>query len=150
VAVMDLTPQSVTAFVHGAVPAIARIGVVVESISPGRVDLRVPIAGNSNHVGTMYAGALFALAELPGGLLPLSVLDPSRFTPIVADLTIRYLAAARTDVTLTARMDPDELVRLGRCAEEDGRAEYILELEGSDTSGRTVIRSTARYVLRRG
>ena len=143
-----LTPELATAFVHQSVPAIGRLGVVVEAIEPGSVVLRVPIEGNANHMGTMYAGALFALAELPGGLLPLAVLDPGRYVPIVTDMQVHFVAAARTDVTLSARMDPDELQALGARADSEGQSSFTLDLHGEDAVGRTVLTSTAHYVLR--
>jgi len=144
----EFTPQMATDFVHRAVPAIGRLGVVVDAISPGAVELRVPIEGNANHMGTMYAGALFALAELPGGLIPLAVLTPGRYTPIVTGLEIQFLAAARTDVTLSARMDPEELRALREQVDSDGRADFTLDLVGQDANGRTVITSRAHYQLR--
>ena len=143
-----LTPELATAFVHQSVPAIGRLGVVVEAIEPGAVVLRVPIEGNANHMGTMYAGALFALAELPGGLLPLAVLDPGRYVPIVTDMQVHFVAAARTDVTLAARMDPDELQALAARADSEGQSSFTLALHGADSAGRTVLTSTAHYVLR--
>jgi acyl-coenzyme A thioesterase PaaI-like protein len=145
---MTMTPDQATQFVHQVVPAIGRLGVVVEAIGPGSVDLRVPIEGNANHMGTMYAGALFAVVELPGGLLPLAVLDPTKYTPIVTGVDIRFLAAARSDVRLSARMDPDELRSLGTQVDETGRADFTLELQGIDADGRTVVSSTAYYQLR--
>ncbi len=147
-AMTEFTPQVATDFVHQAVPAIGRLGVVVEAISPGAVDLRLPIEGNANHMGTMYAGALFALAELPGGLIPLAVLTPGRYTPIVTAMEIQFLAAARTDVTLSARMDPQELRALRDEVDAEGQAEFSLELVGQDANGRTVITSTGHYQLR--
>jgi acyl-coenzyme A thioesterase PaaI-like protein len=142
------TAQMATDFVHGAVPAIGRLGVVVEAISPGSVDLRVPIEGNANHMGTMYAGALFALAELPGGLIPLAAFEPGRYTPIVTGVEIRFVAAARTDVTLSARMDPGDLRALGEQVDAEGLAHFTLDLVGRDAEGRTVITSTGHYQLR--
>ena len=144
----EFTPQMATDFVHQAVPAIGRLGVMVEAISPGAVELRVPIEGNANHMGTMYAGALFALAELPGGLIPLAVLTPGRYTPIVTALEIQFLAAARTDVTLSARMDPAQLRALRDQVDSEGQADFTLDLVGQDANGRTVIASRAHYQLR--
>lgn len=144
----EFTPEMATDFVHQAVPAIGRLGVVVEAISPGTVHLRVPLEGNANHMGTMYAGALFALAELPGGLIPLAVLPPSQYTPIVTALEIQFLAAARSDVTLAAVMDPQDVRALGDQVDAEGRADFTLELVGRDSDGRTVITSTGHYQLR--
>ena len=145
---MEITPEQATAFVHQTVPAIGRLGVVVEEVGPGSVRLRVPIEGNNNHFGTMYAGAMFGLCELPGGLIPLGVLDPMKYTPIVTGVDIRFLAAARTDVTLEAHIDPVQMRALGEQVDREGRAEFTLELHGEDASGRTVVRSTAHYQLR--
>lgn len=144
----ELTPRIATDFVHQAVPAIGRLGVVVDAISPGSVTVRVPIDGNANHMGTMYAGALFALAELPGGLIPLAALPPGRYTPIVTAMEIQFLAAARSDVTLTAAMDPQDVRALGDLVDAEGRAGFTLELVGRDSDGRTVITSTGHYQLR--
>jgi acyl-coenzyme A thioesterase PaaI-like protein len=96
----------------------------------------------------MYAGALFALAELPGGLIPLAVLEPGRYTPIVTALEITFLAAARTDVTLSARMDPEDLRTLAAQVDAEGQADFTLDLAGQDAKGRTVISSTGHYQLR--
>lgn len=145
---MEITAQQATEFVHATVPAIGRVGVTVEALGPGWVQLRVPLEGNANHFGTMYAGALFALAELPGGLLPLAVLDPTKYTPIVTAVDIRFVAAARSDVTLVARMEPDELTALAAQADAEGRAEFTLELVGRDADERVVVQSTAVYQLR--
>lgn len=53
------------------------------SAGPGSTTLRMPIEGNGNHVGTMHAGALFTLAEVPGGVVFGGVADMKRFYPIV-------------------------------------------------------------------
>ena len=144
----SFTPQMATEFVHQAVPAIGRLGVVVEAITPGAVDLRVPIEGNANHFGAMYAGAMFAVAELPGGLIPLSVLPPGEYTPILTAFEIQFVAAARTDVVLSARMDLDHLRALRDQVDAHGQANFTLELLGQDAHGRTVLTSRAHYQLR--
>jgi acyl-coenzyme A thioesterase PaaI-like protein len=144
----ELTPQAATDFVHAAVPAIGKLGVEVAAIEPGSVTLRLPFEPNRNHMGTLYAGALFALAELPGGLLPLAVLDPASYTPIVTRVEIDFLAAARSDVTLTAHLSVQRLQELAREADAEGGAGFTLDLHGEDAGGRTVLRSHADYLLR--
>ncbi len=144
---MEITAQQATEFAHATIPAIGRMGVRVADLGPGWVDLVVPIEGNGNHFGTMYAGALFSLVEMPGGFLPLSVLGP-QFTPIVTRVDIRFMAAARTDVRLHAEISPEELQRLAEVAAEDGKAEFTLDLAGRDDSDRVVVECTAYYQLR--
>ncbi len=144
----ELTAAAATRLLHETIPAVGRLGIVVDRVDRGEVELRVPIEGNANHIGTMYAGALFALAELPGGLIPVSLLGPIRFSPIVTDMQVRFLAPARTDVTLVARIDPEEMVALADRAAQVGFAEFVLLLEGRDASGRTVIMTRGTYQLR--
>ncbi|MEZ5184485.1 MAG: YiiD C-terminal domain-containing protein [Candidatus Nanopelagicales bacterium] len=144
----ELTAQMATDFVHQVVPAVGRLGITVQSVGPGTVTLRAPIEGNANHMGTMYAGVLVALAELPGGLLPLGVLDPTKYIPIVTAMEVQFTAAARTDVTLSASMEPADLRALGERVESEGRAEFTLDLHGEDANGRTVISSVGHYLLR--
>ena len=140
--------QTATQMVHQLVPAIGRLGVRVDRLAPGSVRLVLPVADNTNHMGTMYAGALFALAELPGGLLPLSVLDPSKYVPIVARVEIDFVAAARTDVSLEASVAPEELSALAATADAEGKAEMVLDLEAMDAQGKVVLRSHAVYQIR--
>lgn len=141
------TPAQATEFVHASVPAIGRLGIEVLAMSPGYVRLRLPLAPNSNHIGTMYAGALVALAELPGGLLPLAVPDLG-VVPIVTDLHVSFVRAARTDATLEARLAPDEVRRLAATAHAEGKAEFVLDTVAVDADGRTLMTSHATYQLR--
>ncbi|MBP7972633.1 MAG: YiiD C-terminal domain-containing protein [Candidatus Nanopelagicales bacterium] len=142
-----MDPATATSFVHAAVPGVGRMGVVVEAVEPGYVRLRMPIEGNGNHMGTMYAGALFAIAELPGGILPLTVLQ-NGLVPIVSDMTITFRRAARTDVFLDARIDPDELRSLGDLAIAEGKATFELNLTIVDDAGSAVATTQATYQLR--
>lgn len=54
------------------IPFVRRSGVRVLALEAGRVVCEMPLKGNVNHIGTMYAGALFTLAEFPGGPLMLA------------------------------------------------------------------------------
>jgi hypothetical protein len=63
-------------------------------------------------------------------------------------LEIQFLSAARTDVVLSARMDPQDLRALGAQVDAEGRADFTLELVGRDVDGRTVVTSTGHYQLR--
>ncbi len=141
-----MSPEEATALVHAAVPSLRGFNLQVRELQPGRVRLFLPFEGNGNHMGTMYAGALFAIAELPGGLLPLSLV-PQGVVPILKELTIRFLQPARGDVELTAELDPDLVHRLAERAQRDGRAEFTLSLEVTDGSGHPVAASSGTYLL---
>jgi acyl-coenzyme A thioesterase PaaI-like protein len=110
--------------------------------------MMVPLAGNENHIGSMYAGALFTLAEMPGGAVFLTTFDASVFYPVVKEMNIRYLKPARSDVTIEIAMAADEAERIEKEAREKGKAEFILEGELIDRDGQVVARSHGVYQIR--
>lgn len=129
-------------------PFVERMGVRLDAIEPGYCRMSVPFEGNGNHIGTMYAGALFTLAELPGGAIFLSSFDASRFYPIVKGMEIRFLKPATTDITVEVRITPEEVERIQAVATEAGKADYSWSCELVDTAGVVVARSTNDYQLR--
>ncbi len=142
------TPAEATALMHQAIPFLQRMGLEVVAIDTGYVELRAPFAGNGNHVGTMYAGALFSTAEVPGGLLGLLLFDPTRFFPVIRSMSVTYLRPATTDVTVVARIPTDEADRVRAGAERDGKADFVLDLEVRDAAGVVVMTSEGHYQLR--
>ena len=45
---------------------VRRSGMRIEVFERGHVRCSMPLRKNKNHIGTMYVGALFTLAEMPG------------------------------------------------------------------------------------
>jgi acyl-coenzyme A thioesterase PaaI-like protein len=127
---------------------VARSGLKVESLERGRVVCRMPFKGNENHIGTMYAGALYTLAELPGGALFLSSFDTSRYFPIVKESTLRFTAPATSDVTIDIRLDDTRIAEIQGEADSNGKCEFVLEGELKDASGKVVAISRSLYQLR--
>ena len=141
--------EEFVSLVENGIEFIRRMGLKVVEMKRGYVELRAPLQGNLSHVGTMYAGALFSLAEVPGGAMFLTSFDVSRYYPIVKDMTIRYRKPALTDVTVKVAMSEDEIRRVAREAEETGRGQFVLRAELFDDNGRMVCESEGTYQLRR-
>lgn len=127
---------------------VERSGLKVEVLERGRVCCRMPFAGNANHIGTMYAGALFTCAEIPGGALFLSSFDVSQCFPIVKSLDLQFLKPATSDVRVEVRLDEAEIRRIEADLAAQGKAEFVLEGELVDTQGVTVAHSRGVYQLR--
>ena len=117
-------------------------------MEPGYVKLKMPLKPNLNHVGTMYAGALFTLAELPGGAIFLTTFDASRFYPLIKGMDIKFLKPASTDITVEVRLAPEDAAQIQDQANEVGKADYSWECELRDESGQVVCVSSNRYQLR--
>ncbi len=128
---------------------VRRTGLRVEALKRGTARLRMPLKGNRNHIGTMYAGALFTLAEVPGGALFLSSFDTRRFYPIVTEMNIRFLAPATGPVSVEVHLDEAEIERLQAEADANGKAKYALEAELKNQRGEVVAVSLAHYQLRK-
>jgi|GEM_PF-117700 len=127
---------------------VRRTGVRVLELEPGRVVCEMPLKGNVNHIGTMYAGALFTLAEFPGGPLMLATFGMRRFIPIVTALDMEFVAAAKTDVRVELRLSDDRARRIEAETVDTGKAEFFLEGELKDANGQVVARSRATYQMR--
>lgn len=128
------------------IEGVRRTGIELVRIGHGSVKLRMPLKGNENHVNMMYAGSLFSLAELTGGVLMVSALDTSKYYPVVGEVTIRYVKPALTDVTVEITLGQDELDRMERDMNETGKCKYVLEQELKDSHGDVVAITTATYM----
>ena len=140
--------ERLTESTRASVPMAAQTQVEVIEAERGRVVLRMPIEGNGTHIGTMYAGALFALAEFPGGTLFSTTFDVSRYYPIVKGVEIQFRRFAATDISVEASMTEEQVAAVAAAADKHGKANYDLELALTDTDGNVVAISTNHYQLR--
>ena len=145
---MKLTTEMMKSFIEKPFDFVERMGLRVIELEPRNVKLSVPLQGNENHIGTMYAGALFTIAEIPGGALFLTTFDVSRFYPVIKEMTIRFIKPAKTDVTIGMVMSVSEAKRIVSEAEKNGKAEYVLEGEIKDTNEEVVAVSRGIYQVR--
>lgn len=147
VADVNLSPETVTGLVHAAIPMTGHLGLRVLKIHPGFVELMLPFEPNRNHLGTVYAGSLVALAEIPGGLIPMSMPELN-VAPVVLGLDVRFLRAGRGAVFLKAAIEPEKLRRLAATANTAGKAEFTLDTEAHDESGELLLTCHGTYQLR--
>ena len=143
---MDLTVAK--KILETGIRFVANSGLRVVEIERGRVKCMMPFKDNGNHIGTMYAGALFTLAEIPGGALLLSSFDTARYYPVVKELNLRFLKPAKSDVTVELKLDESRIAELQTQADTAGKAEFVLEAELKDTSGIVVATSHGVYQIR--
>jgi len=130
------------------IPFVGRSEIQVDELEVGYVKMRMPIDPNTNHVGTMYAGALFTLAEMPGGAIFVTTFNAKKFYPIVKSMDIHYLKPATTDITVEVRLSEEEAAKIAAKAEAEGKADYDWECELKDANGVVVATTTNRYQMR--
>ncbi len=145
---MSISPEQMKEFVEDKIAFIHRMGVKLIELRGGYVKLFAPMKGNENHIGTMYAGALFSVAEFVAGPFCWSSFDQKRFDPIVKEMTIAFKRPALTDVTVEVRMPKEEISRIELEALSNGKSEFILETQIKNTSGETVATVRGIYQVR--
>ena len=143
-----LSPEEMKAFIEKPFAFVARIGLEAIRLEPRRVKLGLPLAGNENHIGSMYAGALFTVAEIPGGALYLTTFDVAKFYPVLKAMNIRFRRPATTDVTVEVALSEAEAARIASEAEACGRSEFILKARVEDADGQMVAETEGIYQLR--
>ena len=70
----------------------------VVELERGYVETTAPFEGNGNHLGTMYAGVLFTVAEVIGGVMAAVTFDMTKVVPLVKSMEIDFKRPARSDV----------------------------------------------------
>ncbi len=134
--------------IEGTIPFVERSKIEVVELDVGYVKMRMPFEPNVNHVGMMYAGALFTLAEMPGGAIFVTTFDAKKFFPIVKSLDIKYVKPAMTDITVEVRLSEEEASEVAARAEADGKADYEWQCELKDANGDVVAVTTNHYQMR--
>lgn len=138
----------VNRLVGQAIPFASRNRFRVEEVRPGYVRARIAIKGNRNHFGSLYAGAYFLVAEIPGGVLTLFDLGP-RYIPILKEMSLQFLQPTDSDVTIEVMLSEDTRRTIKADADTTGRAAFTLEGQLKDADGAIVARSTARYRVKK-
>lgn len=136
------------AAIEHTIPIAHKMGLKGEEIRRGFAATSVPIEGNGNHFGVMYAGVLFTVAEVLGGAIAIATFDNSAFYPLVKDVQITFKKPAKTAVKATASMSDDEIARVTEEAAANGKSDYILEAEVTDADGVVVATTKGLYQLR--
>lgn len=108
----------------------------------------VPLEGNGNHFGVVYAGVQFTAAELLGGAIALASFDAAKYFPLVKRVDVEFVGMARTNLRAEASLTDAELDRIAAEAAERGKADFTLDAEIKDEAGQPVAVTQGLYQLR--
>lgn len=143
------TPADLTAHVRTMIPIMDAMGVEVVEAGRNTVAARLPAGPNGNHFGTTYAGSLFTVAEVLGGLYASTSLVLEGAVPLIKSMTIDFLRPATTDVVARTTLADEVIERVLAQTAERGKSDFELVAEVSDAQGTVVARTTGLYQLRR-
>jgi acyl-coenzyme A thioesterase PaaI-like protein len=135
--------------VINSIKPIARTGMSIQRLDENTVQVRMPISGNENHKGLMYAGSLFSLAESAPGILFLNRYGDGKIAPICSGVDIRFRRPALTDVTISLEIEDEIFDQLHSTTIESGKASAKFESNIVDDDGNVVSTASINYVLLR-
>lgn len=146
---MSDTPDlaEATANVHAVVPILGAMGLEVLEAAPGRAAARIPSGPNVNHFGVAYAGSLFSVAEMLGGIIG-GFFDVPGAIPIVKRLEIDFTRPSMSASTARTTLSEEEQARVQSEAAATGKSNFELLTEVTDEDGTVVARTHGFYQLR--
>ncbi len=133
---------------EATIPPVHKMGVRVLEARRGYAAASVPLEGNGNHFGVVYAGVQFTVAEMLGGVIALATFDSAKYYPLVKNVDIKFTGMARTDLRAETSLDEDEIGRVEAEATEKGKADFTLDAVVKDEAGQTVSVTRGLYQLR--
>jgi acyl-coenzyme A thioesterase PaaI-like protein len=127
-----------------SIDTLKNMGLKVLVESPNTLKIAMPREGNANHLGGVYAGAIFTLAEFPFGMMCINKFGMSEIVPVIGEITIRFLAPAIGDLTVELTVTDDEWDEIERETKARGKFKIIKEIEVKDAQGKvnTVLKAT--------
>jgi len=144
---MDTT--NVQQLIADKVPVAEFLGLHVDAVYPGHVRLSLPFAPQVlNHLEIVYAGAIFALAEIAGGVLMLATFDSEKYTVLIRRMAIDYARPSRRDLFCDVRLGDDRVAEMQRALQQQGHAEVEFSIEVTDARMRVIASVQAFYYLR--
>jgi acyl-coenzyme A thioesterase PaaI-like protein len=130
------------------IPTARNMGVRVVEARRGVAAATVPVEGNGNHFGVIYAGVQFTVAEILGGIIALSTFDSSKYFPLVKNVDIAFVGMARSELRAQASLDDETIARIEAEVAERGKSDFTLEAVVTDADDKTVATTRGLYQLR--
>ncbi len=130
------------------IPFATRAGIKARRLDKEGVEIFMPLEPNKSHVGTLYAGALFTLAEMTGGAIVVVYFMEHEIMPLVKSVNIRFLKPVHTDVTAGYVLDREEAARIVDQAHKNGKLDFQVKIEIKDENGVVVSDAEAVYQLK--
>jgi uncharacterized protein (TIGR00369 family) len=148
---MTIDYAALPALFQAAVPFASFLGMTYDEVGPGHAVLRLADdPAKHNHIGTLHAGALFALAESASGVAVIAAIADklAGVTPLAARAEITYAKVARGDVSATARVD-GSVEEILAALDADGKVRFPVVVEIRDESGDVCATVVVDWHLRR-
>ena len=109
--------KDLVSYLEKAIKIIEKMGMRILDFQKQSVKIMLPKEPNVNHIGTVYAGSLFSLADFAGGVLFYSAFDLRKYYPLLKEVTITFKRPATTDITVETSMTPEQAEGIKKIAD---------------------------------
>lgn len=144
----DQLVDMINGAMESTIPMAHKIGLRVVEAGHGHAAVTVPVEGNGNHFGVVYAGAQFVAAEILGGIIGLTTFDRAKYFPLVKNIDIKFVSMARSEIRAQAALDDETIAHVEAEAAQRGKADFTLEAVVTDADGQTIATTRGLYQLR--
>ena len=124
--------------IEQAIPFVERAKLRVIHLERGKATCEIPLEPNKNHMGSMYAGAQFTLADITGGALFLASFDSETTVPTLKNLTMEFVKPATSDLHLSLQISEQQIHDMTQQAQAKGKAHCELEGQLCDRASEVV------------
>lgn len=128
-----------------SIATLKNMGLRVLEESRNTLKIAMPQEGNGNHLGGVYAGAIFTLAEFPFGMMCINRFGTGSIVPVVGEVTIRFMAPASGPLTVSLHVSDQEWEQIERDTLLHGKCKVVKEIEIKDAQGKTNTLAQATY-----
>lgn len=127
-----------------SIDTLKHMGLKVLLDTPNSLKIEMPREGNGNHLGGVYAGAIFSLAEFPFGMMCVQRFGTADIVPVVGEMTIRFMAPASGALTVEVSVSEQEWEEIARETKAHGKYKVVKEIEVKDAQGKlnTLVKAT--------
>jgi uncharacterized protein (TIGR00369 family) len=144
-----MKPEVIEQLCKNSVPLFEFLNVSFEFNNDGVFRCHVPKERKvSNHLGSVYAGVQWSLAEVLGGIVFLSS-GINGYVPILKSMNINFIKPALTDLVSEVCFTSDDVDTMQKSLDIDGRYDFELESKIKDINGNVVATGHAVYAIRK-
>ncbi len=141
--------KGLVGYLETAIKIVEKMGMRIMDFRKGYVKITLPKEPNVNHLGTVYAGALFSLADYAGGILFFASFDHKKYYILLKEMTIAFKKPATTAITVEAAMTLEQIERLKNTVEAAGKADWSIDLELKDKMENTCCLVQGNFQMRK-
>ncbi len=147
---MELNSPELAKAMFLQMPFLEKLGIKIAYVEKGKARVELPFdISNTNHLGTIHAGALYTLAETGGGLVITSAATSADVIGVAKSGFIKYKKPAKGMIYIEEEVDPEWVAEKFNQALTGGKADIPFTVHIRDEDGDVVAEVEFVYHIRK-